>query len=316
MTTASHIRPVTLTFPDGVRCVVALSYDLEMCAGYARDAVNHDRIIPAVQRYTLCLCDIAEKYGSQLHFFFVCNGLEEDDIDYLREIKHRGHVIDSHTYSHQDITRLTAAQLDDELSRSDRLLRERLEVTSTVLRGPFGYERGWESLPPENRRIILANGFRWLSGQCNVGVYGKDWDYWVRAPERDFPYVYPEGLIEIPFQGWTDRMWFDLRPSIDQAILDEWRGAYGHRPVPEGWRAPWTPDAALDDWITLNLQTLDYAYEHRLLWVPVWHPYTHYLHDPHNRTLEALLDHAAQKQECVWVCTLRDAAEMLVVGSE
>ena len=49
--------------------------------------------------YTLRLCDTAE-FGVQLHFFYVVNGLEEPDIDYLREILRRGHVIDNHTYSH------------------------------------------------------------------------------------------------------------------------------------------------------------------------------------------------------------------------
>ena len=39
--------------PEGVRCGIALSYDLEMCAGYQPDGVNHGRIIPEVQAYTL-----------------------------------------------------------------------------------------------------------------------------------------------------------------------------------------------------------------------------------------------------------------------
>ena len=106
-------------------------------------------------------------------------------------------------------------------------------------------------------------------------------------------------------------MWFDLRPQIDQAIVDDWRRTYGHRPVPKGWVAPWTNERALDDWVALNLACLDYAYESRLLWVPVWHPYTHYLHDPESRMLKALLRHAAGKAERVWVCTVRDAAAML-----
>jgi hypothetical protein len=63
--------------------------------------------------------------------------------------------------------------------------------------------------------------------------------------------------------------------------------------------------------VALNLACLDYAYENRLLWVPVWHPYTHYLHDPESRMLKALLRHAAGKAERVWVCTVRDAAAML-----
>ena len=73
---------------------------------------------------------------------------------------------------------------------------------------------------------------------------------------------------------------------------------------------------ALDEWIDYNLSVLDYTYEHGLLWVPVWHPYSHYLHDPENRTLPALLNHAAAKPDKVWVCTVRDAAGMLVSDCE
>jgi hypothetical protein len=209
------------------------------------------------------------------------------------------------------VTLVDEITLDDELARANRLLRDRLGVTSSVLRGPYGYKEGWRYLSAANRRVILKNGFQWISGQFDDDVYEQSWDYWISAPGRDLPYAYPDGMVEIPVQGWTDRMWFDLRPEVDQAILEAWRQRYGHRPVPAGWRAPWTVGDALDDWITLNVQCLDYAYENRLLWVPVWHPYTHYLHDPDNRTLEELLRHAASKPERVWVCTVRDAATLL-----
>jgi hypothetical protein len=171
--------------------------------------------------------------------------------------------------------------------------------------------QGWRNLPKENRMVILKNGFKWVSGEFNEDFYWNERAYWVSVPSRDLPYRYPEGLVEIPLQGWTDRMWFDIQPEVDQARLEAWRQAHGHRAVPEGWRAPWTPENALEDWIALNLETLDYAYRHRLLWTPVWHPYTHYLHDPDNRMLTALLQHAAGKQEKVWICTVRDAAEMI-----
>jgi hypothetical protein len=91
------------------------------------------------------------------------------------------------------------------------------------------------------------------------------------------------------------------------------RGTSGSEPVPDGWTCPWTDSAALDGWIDYNLAALDHAYEHGLLWVPVWHPYTHYLHDPENRALPALLAHAQAKPEPVLICTVREAVEFLEV---
>ena len=84
---------VRVELPEGVRCAVALSYDLEMCAGYSPVLINHGRIMQPLREYTLRLCDTAEAFGVQLHFFYVVNGLEEPDIEYLREILRRGHVI-------------------------------------------------------------------------------------------------------------------------------------------------------------------------------------------------------------------------------
>jgi peptidoglycan/xylan/chitin deacetylase (PgdA/CDA1 family) len=304
--------PLKLRLPDGVRCAIALSYDLEMCAGYAPDGINHGRIMRSVQLYTLDLCRTAAEFGVSLHFFYVCNGLDGADPAYLHEITRSGHVIDSHTYSHQGVAVATPQLLDEELKKANRLLLEKLGITSTILRGPYGYKEGWKNLPAENRQVVLQNGFRYLSGEYSDVVYGQDWSFWVNSPERDLPYLYPEGLMEIPLQGWTDRMWFDMRPEVDQSVVNSWRAKYGHRPLPAGWeKAPWTPAGALDEWIALHLAILDHCYEEGLLYVPTWHPYTHYIHDPHNKTLRALLQRAAEKKEKVWVCTLRDAVAML-----
>ena len=115
----------------------------------------------------------------------------------------------------------------------------------------------------------------------------------------------------MPIQGWMDRLFFDFERNRDNDAMEAWRINEGHQPVPDGWTCPWTDAAALDDWIAYNLAALDHAYENGLLWVPTWHPYTHYLHDPANRALPALLAHARSKPEPVAVCTVRDAAAML-----
>ena len=81
---------------------------------------------------------------------------------------------------------------------------------------------------------------------------------------------------------------------------------------PELLRRTWqgvkevTAPGALDAWIEHLLAVADYAYANRLLWTPVWHPYSHYVHDPENRVLPALLKHCAGKPEPFPVCTLRD----------
>lgn len=303
---------VRVELPHGARCAVALSYDLEMCAGYAPDGINHGRIMGPVQEYALRLCDTADEFDVQLHFFHVGNGLEESDVGYLREILGRGHIIDSHTYSHLRLTTEDVEKLDAELALTNRLLAERLECTSTVLRGPGGEPIGLNGFE-RNQRAILNNGFGWVTCHMDTTM-GKDGpDHDAAAPSRLQPYAYPTGLVEIPIQGWMDRSYFDMFRCVDREAYAAWRSEHGHKPVPDGWTCPWTDSRALDGWISYNLAAFDFAYANRLLWVPTWHPYSHYLHDPDNHMLPRLLEHARSKPEQVHIGTVRDAVKMLRV---
>ncbi len=304
--------PIQVRLPEGVRCVIALSYDTDTAGGYAPDGVCHGRTPPFLHEYMLRLCDTAEQYSVTLHFFQIGNGLEEPRVvEYLKEILRRGHIIDSHTYSHLALTTDDVTRLDDELVLTNELFKERLGWQSTVLRGPGGYARGLDGLKA-NQEVILNNGFQWVSGRYSHRLYGQDQQFAIEASKREPVYAYPTGLIEIPVQGYTDRTWFDGIKCIDPQTYGAWRVAHGHQPVPDGWCCPWTAPDALDEWIGYNLSAADFAYENRLLWIPVWHPYSHYLHDPDNRMLPALLQHCAAKPERVLVCTVRDAAQMLL----
>ena len=294
--------------PEGVRCAIALSYDLEMCGGYQPDGINHGRIIPEVQAYTLNLCGVAERHGVPLHFFFVGNGIEHTR-DCLREILRRGHVLDNHTYSHVALTTDDVAKLDEELALTNRLLEERLGWKSTVLRGPGGYQNGLDGRV-ENQKAVLKNGFRWVSGRHD-GTHRGDMAHVLRTAVENVPYAYPTGLVEIPIQGLTDRTFFDTLKNVAPDRYQEWRKAHGGQPVSKGWKAPWTAPDALEAWMAYLREAVDYAYERRLLWVPTWHPTTHYLHDPENVVLKSFLEYCRSKPEKVWVCTVRDAAEML-----
>lgn len=303
----SDRTPLQVTLPDGPRCAIAITYDTDMAGGYAPDGVCHGRTIPAIKEQMLRLCDTAQEHCVRLQFFQIGNGLEPtEDVGYLQEVLERGHDLDQHTWSHVPLVTDDLELLDFELRHTNELFAERLGHVSTVLRGPGGYANGLRGRP-ESQRAILDNGFRWVSCEYNFRVSFDDYHATVTGPAENQPYAYDSGLIEIPIMSVTDRNFFDAIICEDAEVYREWRVARGHDPVPEGWRkAPWTRDDALDRWIEYNLAVAEEVYEQGLLWVICWHPHSHYIHDPENQMLPALLEWAKMKGD-VFVGTLRDA---------
>ena len=273
------MEAISPKFPSGVRAGVAITYDTDVAGGYAPDGVCHGRTAPFLRDYILRLCEVAEEYGVKFQFFQIANGLEDDEVvSHLKEVLSRGHAVDCHTYSHLNLAYTPPDELEGDLELAGRLFQERLGFRSRILRGPGGYRHG--ELPEANQRVILRHGYRWVSGEVDYDLHGGGWEYAVSSPSRGRPFTYPTGLVEVPIQGFTDRMWFEGEKMADGEAYEKWRREHGHRPVPRGWRPPWTSPDALEGWTKLNLACLDYAYEHGLLWVVCWHPYSHYLHDP------------------------------------
>lgn len=303
-----------VTFPSNVRCVVALSYDLEMCGGYqpGKDPLRaHGRIELSLQHYTLELCSIAEKYGVKLQFFVLGNGLEKN-IQYLKEIIRRGYFIDNHTYSHISLRSSNPNEIDLELKRTNMLLRNRLQTGSVILRAPMCFTNGLSGL--ENvQRIILHNGFKFVSSQADWEICRKTDQEAASQSEYMRPFVYPTGLVEIPITGFMDRHFFEWSRNIDPKRYESWRIKDSVKFPERGFKPPWTPDDALDQWIKYNKMAFDYAYDNRKIWTPVWHPASHYLHDPKNRTLETILEYAFSKPDKVYFGNTRDLISMIHV---
>ncbi len=303
--------PMTVTLPEGRRCALAITYDTDMAGGYAPDGICHGRTMPAIKRQMLRLCDTAESFGVRLQFFQIGNGLEAtEDVGYLQEVLARGHDLDQHTWSHLHLLTDDLEALDYELRHTNELFAERLGHVSTVLRGPGGYPNGLRGRAA-NQQVILDNGFRWVSCEYNFRASFDDYIATVTGPAGNQPYAYDSGLVEIPIMSITDRNFFDAIMCEDAEVYREWRVTRGHDPVAEGWRkAPWTREDALDRWIEYNLAVAEEVYAQGLLWVICWHPHSHYIHDPENRMLPALLEWASVRPD-VFAGTLRDAVEWI-----
>src|SRR5690242_13177930 len=76
-------RPLQVKIPDGYRCAVSFTFDTDMAAGYSPpgkpDPYNgsHGRTAPFVADTMRRMMDVAEEFGVRLHWFKICNGLED-----------------------------------------------------------------------------------------------------------------------------------------------------------------------------------------------------------------------------------------------
>lgn len=254
---------------------------------------------------------MAEQFGVRLHFFKIANGLEGDcDYSVYREMLERGHDVDCHTYNHVNLAHTDPTRLDMDLQLANALLKAKLGVEPVVIRGPGGYRLG--TLGRASRLVILANGFRYVSGQYNGADYGDRLHDAATDTAANPPYRFDDGLVELPMHGLTDRGYFDQVVCADAGAYERWRQQYGHQPVPADWQCPWTAPDALDRWIAYLKMCIDFCYEHRRLYILCAHPYSHYLHDPDNTVLGELLSHLSSKPEPVWTGTLRDVIRQIL----
>ncbi|SDJ27854.1 Peptidoglycan/xylan/chitin deacetylase, PgdA/CDA1 family [Nonomuraea maritima] len=70
--------------------------------------------------------------------FFVVGRNVAEHPDILRETYLEGHEIGSHTWSHADLTRLSAAGIRKELSRTDHAIKAAIGITPQLVRPPYG----------------------------------------------------------------------------------------------------------------------------------------------------------------------------------
>jgi peptidoglycan/xylan/chitin deacetylase (PgdA/CDA1 family) len=87
---------------------------------------------------------ILDKYGFKGTFFIVCNYIEKDNSrmswDDVQSLKQAGHDIEAHTMNHKNLNKLSAKDLNYELSESKRCLDSH-GINSTIMATPYNEGR-------------------------------------------------------------------------------------------------------------------------------------------------------------------------------
>ena len=89
------------------------------------------------EKYTEAYLDILNRYGIHATFFNLGQSIEEYP-DLAKKIVDQGSEVMSHTYQHQQLSKLDASALQSEFSNAFSMIKEKTGVDTTAFRPPYG----------------------------------------------------------------------------------------------------------------------------------------------------------------------------------
>jgi peptidoglycan/xylan/chitin deacetylase (PgdA/CDA1 family) len=229
-------RPAAGQPAGAVPARIAITLDLEMSRNFPTWNTTHwdyekGNLNAETIRYTVEAARRVKARGGRLHGFVVGRTLEQENVDWLRELAAEGHLLGNHTYDHVNIK---ATRLDDVQFRFRRapwliagrepldVIRENIQLTTAAMksrlgvapagfRTPGGFASGLADRP-DLAGLLQSLGFAFVSskypghklGPPGSGPTSADIDSIVEAQGAAQPLVYPSGLVEVPMSPISD----------------------------------------------------------------------------------------------------------------
>lgn len=194
-------------WPDDVRCVVVLSFDVDGVSGAINRNPDAARLpsLMSMREYgpsvgTPRILDLMDDYGIKASFY-IPGYVAETHEALVSEIASRGHEIAHHGYMHEPPATLSRAQEEEVLDKGIAII-ERIAG-----RKPLGYRSpSWE-LSEHSLALLADRGFEYDSS-----LMGNDIPYQIDADGTQ--------LVEIPIQ-WEldDAPYFSYAPSLGSRNL-------------------------------------------------------------------------------------------------
>jgi hypothetical protein len=218
------------------KALIAISLDLEMARNFPKWEDTHwdyekGNLNEETKRYAVEAARRVKARGGVIHFFLVARALEQENVDWLKEIIQTGHSVGNHTYDHVYLLATKPEEIQYRFSRAPWLIegnqttdfiRENIRLASAAIktrlgispagfRAPGGFADGLANRP-DIQKILLESGFSWVStkypahpnSEPGVEPTAAVFDGIVKAQSSAQPFVYPSGLIEIPMSPISD----------------------------------------------------------------------------------------------------------------
>ncbi len=270
--------------------LVAITLDLEMSRNFPQWETTHwdyekGNLNDETKRYTVEACRRIRQAGGRAHCFAVGRVFEQADVSWLRGIVEAGHAVGNHTYDHVNVRAESAEAIQFRFRRCPwliegktvpQVIRENIQLTTAALRTrvgippagfrtPGGFVNGLRDRD-DVQRMLRDLGYRWISSlypEHAVGPARQEPTMEVvhsivDAQRRAQPFVYANGLIEIP-----------MSPISDIGAFRTGR-----------WELAW--------FMNVIRQSLAWCIDNRAVFDFLCHPSCMYVVDPEFRTIEMI----------------------------
>jgi peptidoglycan/xylan/chitin deacetylase (PgdA/CDA1 family) len=164
---------------------------------------------------------ILDKYGYKGTFFIVCNYVGKDDSrmnwEDVTSLKLEGHDIQAHTMNHKNLSKLSANDLDYELSKSKQCLSSH-GINSTIMATPLN--EGWD-----NSTVIqnIAKYYE-LARNGNSDLMFLHCDRW-SVSQTDCRTFFDNGSLTFAnrysIRAWSHNFYDNKYPQNETRIFDE-----------------------------------------------------------------------------------------------
>jgi len=219
------------------RALVAITLDLEMSRNFPTWETTHwdyekGNLDGDTKAYSVEAARRVRERGGHIHFFCVGRVLEQEHVDWLRQIAADGHKVGNHTYDHvyvlaqkpEDVQyrfarapwlmrgKPPAEVIADNIRMTTEALEARVGIDAAGFRTPGGFANGLEGREVV-QKMLLDLGFKWVSSKYPAHANSRRpgerptqdvFEDIVRAQGAAQPFVYPTGLIEVPMSPISD----------------------------------------------------------------------------------------------------------------
>jgi peptidoglycan/xylan/chitin deacetylase (PgdA/CDA1 family) len=221
---------------DERKALIAITLDLEMSRNFPSwDDTHWDyekgNLDDATKRYAVEAARRVKAAGGVIHFFCVGRVLEQENVDWLKEIIDTGHPVGNHTYDHVNVLatrpeeiqfrfhrapwllrgRAPAEVITDNIRMCTEAMKSRLGIEPAGFRTPGGFANGLAPRP-DIQRLLIDLGFKWISSRYPPHANAEPrqaptadvYDSIVQAQFDAQPFIYTGGLVEVPMSPISD----------------------------------------------------------------------------------------------------------------